>query len=398
MTKQSVVIIGAGVSGLTCAIELEKKGYAPIIIDQLEEVGGRLQTEEVDGFVLDRGFQVLLSAYPAVKEYLDLEQLDLNYFKPGAAIFKDSKFSVLGDPLRDISFLKPIFNYPYGTLVDKFKIWRLSSQLKKESLESIFSKPSMTTMNYLKEKGFSNGIIDSFFKPFYAGIFLEEHLDTSSRMFEFVFKMFAEGYASLPNKGIQQVALQLKSKLKHTEFVLGKKVVSVKEAAVELQDGKLINFDKLVLASYLEEGNEAPKQKWNGCWNLYFETDEIRLHPALIGLNATGKGYINNFSFIQSVDGKSGISVTVVKAFEGSPEELSALIEEELWTIYGINAKGLIKSYAIPNALPHQSNCLYSQAVDSMQLAANTIACGDSHANSSLNAAMLSGAKAASLI
>ena len=397
MAKEKVVIIGAGVSGLICALELEKRGFAPVIVDEQNEVGGRLQTEKINGFTLDRGFQVLLTAYPAVREYLDLNKLNLQYFKPGAAVFKDNRFSVLGDPLRDSSFLLPTLRFSHGNLMDKIKIWRLSNELKGQSLERIFQKPSQTTLEYLKARGFSSNIIDSFFKPFYAGIFLEEDLATSSRMFEFVFKMFAEGYASLPTGGIQEIALQLKSNLTKTTFMLGQKVTSIGAERVVLSNGEELDFDKLVLASYRQD-DPSEQQKWNACFNFYFETEDIKLHPALIGLNANGKGYINNFSFIQNDSGKSGISVTVVKTFEGSPEALAATLEEELWTIYGINAKRLIQYYQIPYALPKHETCTYEVDEESMVLSPNKIVCGDALSNSSLNAAMLSGAKAASLI
>ena len=132
MSKDKILIIGGGVSGLTCAIELEKKGYSPVIVDANNEVGGRLYSELVDGFVLDKGFQVLLTAYPAVKEYLDVSALDLNYFSPGAAIFKQGSVDVFGDPIRNTSFLLPLLLFPYASLADKFKIWRLSNQLKRE--------------------------------------------------------------------------------------------------------------------------------------------------------------------------------------------------------------------------------------------------------------------------
>ena len=105
--NKQVVIIGAGVSGLICAIELEKAGYAPLIIEQSDRPGGRVKTDIVSGHVLDHGFQVLLTEYPAAREYLDLDALDLKRFLPGAIIFRDGKPFKFGDPLRDATFLLP---------------------------------------------------------------------------------------------------------------------------------------------------------------------------------------------------------------------------------------------------------------------------------------------------
>ena len=224
--KDNVVIVGAGVSGLVCAIELEKRGFEPLIIDALPKVGGRLQTILMEDIPLDKGFQVLLSEYPAVKKYLDLEALNLRSFRPGAIVFKGDKQYPMGDPLRDSAFLWDTIRFPFGSIKDKFKVWQLNKQLRGKSIEDIFDSASVSTMSYLKAKGFSDQMIASFFKPFFGGIFLEGDLVTSSRMFEFVFKMFAEGKATLPKRGIQEVAFQLKSKLKKSRFMMKTKVLS----------------------------------------------------------------------------------------------------------------------------------------------------------------------------
>ena len=107
MQKQDykIHIIGAGLSGLIAATVLEKNGFAPVIIEATDRPGGRVKTDMVEGYQLDHGFQVLLTAYPAAKKYLNLKALDLQKFKPGAAIFKEGKQVVIGDPLRDISLL-----------------------------------------------------------------------------------------------------------------------------------------------------------------------------------------------------------------------------------------------------------------------------------------------------
>jgi hypothetical protein len=398
MSREKVVIVGAGVSGLTCAIELEKRGYEPVLIDQNKKVGGRLQTECIDGFTLDRGFQVLLTAYPAVKQYLDIDKLDLHYFSPGAAIFKNKGISLFGDPLREGAFFMPLLKFPYASIMDKFRIWRLSMHLKNQSIESIFERPSYTTLKYLNRKGFSKQVIDSFFKPFYTGIFLEEGLQTSSRMFEFVFKMFAEGYASLPADGIGAVASQLKQQLKSTNIILGSKVLEINADSLSLEDGSQVEFDKLVLATNMDIGGADGSDSWNSCWNLYYETENVQLDPALIGLNASGAGMVNNFSFIKSDSGAPGISVTVVKDFTESTDALAALIEEELWTVYGINTKRLLKVYEIPYALPKHDSCTNLASDSAYKKSDKLFVCGDSYSNSSLNAAMLSGAKVASMI
>lgn len=187
-------IIGAGISGLVAAKVLENHGYSPILMESTDRVGGRVKTDLVDGYQLDHGFQVLLTAYPAAQQYLNLEALELQNFLPGATIFLDDKKKTIGDPLRNISLLIPTMFSGIGTFSDKVKILKLNRLLKKTTVSEIFAKAEKTTLQYLIDFGFSEEIIAQFFTPFFSGIFLEPELATSSRMFEFVYKMFGEGF------------------------------------------------------------------------------------------------------------------------------------------------------------------------------------------------------------
>ncbi|MDB2427481.1 FAD-dependent oxidoreductase, partial [Flavobacteriaceae bacterium] len=211
-----IYIVGAGVSGLVAAQVLENKGYHPIILEASDRAGGRVKTDIKKGFQLDRGFQVLLSSYPAAQKYLDFKALKLQKLKPGAVIFKKGKQQVIGDPLRDISTLFSTLFSRIGTLSDKFKILQLNLKLKNKSMEAIFSSDEISTKEYLQEFGFSSQIIAQFFTPFFTGIFLENELTTSSRMFEFVFKMFGEGLAVIPQGGMEEISKQLIANLSNT--------------------------------------------------------------------------------------------------------------------------------------------------------------------------------------
>ena len=151
MEKQEykIYIIGAGVSGLVAAQILEKEGYAPIIIESTDRVGGRVKTDIVDGYQLDHGFQVLLTSYPAAQKFLDYEGLELQNFLPGAAIFNDGKENQIGDPLRDFSLLLPTVFSSLIPLGDKIKILQLNIQLKSKSISDIFAEKEKSTLVYL---------------------------------------------------------------------------------------------------------------------------------------------------------------------------------------------------------------------------------------------------------
>lgn len=183
-------IVGGGISGLIAAKVLEENGFSPIVLEATERVGGRVKTDIVEGYQMDRGFQVLLMAYPTIHKHLDMAALKLQKFKPGAVIFDKGKQCILGDSTRDISLLFPTLFSGIGNFPDKIKVLRLNKILKKKTLPEIFNEVEKTTLSYLNDFGFSVEMINRFFKPFFSGIFLEPDLGTSSRMFEFIYKMF----------------------------------------------------------------------------------------------------------------------------------------------------------------------------------------------------------------
>ena len=187
--KETIYIIGAGISGLIAAYELEQAGYTPVVLEKSDTVGGRVRTVKKNGYHLDLGFQVLLDAYPLANTYLDMDALHLQRLESGSQIYVEGKRYLIGDALRNIRLLVPTLLADIGSLTDKVKVLALSRRLKKKSLNAIFGSPETSTLDYLQSQGFSNKIIDRFFRPFFSGIFLESELRTSSRMFEFVYKV-----------------------------------------------------------------------------------------------------------------------------------------------------------------------------------------------------------------
>jgi protoporphyrinogen oxidase len=392
-------IIGAGISGLVAARVLEENGFNPVIIEATDGVGGRVKTDIIDGYQLDHGFQVLLTAYPAAQKYLDFEALELQPFLPGAAIFNNGKQQTIGDPLRAISLLIPTLFSTIGSVSDKFKILKLNALLKQTSLETIFKKPEKTTYAYLVDFGFSTEMIHSFFKPFFSGIFLESKLETSSRMFEFVYKMFGEGVAALPKEGIVAIPNQLKANLKQTTFLFGTKVKTVEEGKIILDDGNELESHYTIIAteaSHLINDLSTKETQWKSCETLYFETTFDATQKPLIGLISDEEALINNIFFHTSLQTKSSgdnklLSVTVVKEHNLSPEELQKQVEKELNMFCGIATLRFIKQFSIPKALPKIDNLRYEMSPMESQLTNSIFLAGDTQLNGSLNAAMLSG-------
>tara|TARA_R100000935_G_scaffold52806_1_gene80223 strand:- start:1730 stop:3010 length:1281 start_codon:yes stop_codon:yes gene_type:complete len=405
MKKQDykIHIIGAGVSGLIAARVLEDNGFIPVIIEATDRVGGRVKTDIVNGYQLDHGFQVLLTAYPAAKKYLNFEALELQKFIPGATIFNNGNAKTIGDPLRDLSLLIPTLTSGIGTIADKVKILKLNLHLKKTSLSEIFVKPEKTTLQYLLDFGFSEEMISKFFKPFFSGIFLETNLETSSRMFEFVYKMFGEGYASLPKAGIEAIPKQLFQNLNSTRFKFNTKVASVKDGEITLNDNtKLESHFTIVAAdaSNLISNLKNQSTQWKSCHTLCFETESRVIIKPIIGLIAKEGTLMNNIFYHTSLNSsttanKELLSVTVIDDQNLSNENLIERVKIELKEHCNIHSCKFIKEYYIPMALPKLKDLHYEMAASQTRLTTSVFLAGDTQLNASLNAAMISGERAA---
>ena len=398
-----IYIVGAGVSGLVAAQVLENKGYHPIILEASDRAGGRVKTDIKKGFQLDHGFQVLLSSYPAAQKYLDFKALKLQKLKPGAVIFKNGKQQVIGDPLRDISTLFSTLFSGIGTLSDKFKIFQLNLKLKNKSVEAIFLSNEISTKAYLQKFGFSSQIIAQFFTPFFTGIFLENELKTSSRMFEFVFKMFGEGFAVLPKGGMEDISKQLVSNLKNTTFQYNTQVTSVSDKEIILHAGdKLVSTATIITTDASKLVKNAPSKNltWKSCQTLYFTANKRVIEKPMIGLVSMEDSLINNIFYHTSVASHSNnteelLSVTVVKEHQLSEEQLIAAVIKQLKEECTIDHLTFLAIYHIKRALPDLKNIKYVVSPSETQLSSGIFLAGDVLLNGSLNAAMIAGEKAA---
>lgn len=422
-SHNEVVIVGAGLAGLGCALHLKKMGIPFTILEAADAVGGRIRTDIVDGFRLDRGFQVFLTAYPEARRVLRYNRLQLKSFQPGALVRYQGRFHRVSDPMRDPAHVLDTIASPIGTLADKMKVAKLRLAVATGATTSGSSGGSLsnggeaaakgnTTLQTLKTKGFSDAIIDRFFKPFFGGVFLERELSTSSRNFEFLFRMFSSGDTVLPANGMEEIPKQLAQQVGHENIRLNTRVLAVAENEVVLETGDRIEASHIVIATEGKVVSEmlyditAPERD-NAVTCLYFAADGAPpVSEPILVLNGDREGIINNLcvpSVVSSAyapEGKSLISVTVL----GNPAVDDATLEQrvraELEKWYGadeVRAWNHLRTYRINNALPQQPADTGSRPI-TYEVRRGLYVCGDHMSMSSINGALESGRRVANQI
>jgi phytoene dehydrogenase-like protein len=221
------VVIGAGLAGLACARELTAAGLRVVVLESADAAGGRIRTDVVDGFRLDRGFQVLLTEYPEARRVLDYDALQLKNFLPGALVRQAGSFHRFADPFRELQKALHFAMDPIVPLGDKWRVAKLRGECLKSTDEQIFAMPEETTRVYLRRAGFSPAIVERFFEPFFGGIFLERNLSSSARWFRWLFRMFATGFAAVPELGMEEIPRQMAAGLPEGVLKCGATVKSI---------------------------------------------------------------------------------------------------------------------------------------------------------------------------
>lgn len=227
-----VVVVGAGLAGLVAASTLSRAGRAVTMLEASDGVGGRVRSDTVDGFTLDRGFQILLTAYPEAIRQLDYSRLDLQAFDPGAIVWRNGRGHYVGDPMRDPTSLLSTAASPIGSIADKARILQLRQRVRSSSPRDLLSGPETSTRKHLQNLGFSATIIERFFGPLFAGIQLDPALTTSSRMFDIIFRSLSEGDSAVPAAGMGAITEQLAGRLPDGSVHLETAVTAVTPGAI----------------------------------------------------------------------------------------------------------------------------------------------------------------------
>ena len=397
-SHSDIIILGAGPAGLACALKCQQLGREYLLIEGSNRIGGRLGSLYEDGYIFDLGFQVYNSAYVNTNRLLDLDELNLKYFKPGAAVHYGNSFQIVSDPLRDISKVFSTIFSNITTVSDKLKILSLKNSLSNYNIEED-KTDDITTLRFLKQYGFSEIMIDNFFIPFFSGIFHEKTLDTSSKFFKYVFSNFNNGLASLPEKGMQAIPEQLMSKIDIERVMMEKTAINIDDGnKVIFDDGDIIKGENIILTGESTTLAEKIKYEYNEVNTIYFTTeneiengDYIHLYPE--------DDLINNIAIPSSIssaysNGHSHlISITILE-YDCSDIELIKKIRKRLSNYYGgePGSYDFLRTFSISKATIKQPVGHFERK----KIVKNgLIIAGEQATNGSIEGAIISGLNAA---
>lgn len=405
MDTTKVVVVGAGLAGLACAHELEARGLGCTLLERDQRIGGRVQTDVVDGFRLDRGFQVLLTAYPETRRLLDTASLQLRPFFPGAIIRSRGKFVLLADPWRRP--LAAVRSLVDGTVsvADGLRMARFRSRVRRGPRKATGSG-ELSSLERLHAEGFSRSLIDGFFRPFFGGVFLDAELATSERQMEFVFRMFSAGDIAVPAAGMGEIPSQLADRLERSRIRTGTAVKGIDERGVLVAGGGRLDADAVVVATDAVGAAELvptiEHRDWLGVTCLYYSAPEPPLRGPYLVLNGEDDGPINNLGVMSEVagemaaGGQSLVSVTVLGARDVGGLEDAVFAQLQAWFGLRVRQWRHLETYRIDRALPEQSPPMVGARSPSLRK--GLYVCGDHWHDASINGALASGRRAAEAV
>lgn len=396
-----VVVIGAGLAGLAAAVRLQEAGREVVVLERSDGVGGRVRTDVVDGFRLDRGFQLLNPAYPEAQRVLDLEALDLQPFVAGLVACAGTKHWSLGDPRRLPSSIPNSLTAPVGTLKEKLAFGTWAAGLGIGSADAIREAPDRPLVDELRARGMGDGLIDKVLRPFLSGVLAEEELSSSQRMASMLLRSFVRGTPSVPALGMQAMPEQLAARLVPGTVHLGTRVTGVREGVVDT-DGGSVRAPAVVVAVGGEAASDlgAPGAPTRPLTTWWYAADEPPSDRALLHVDSERRGPLASTVVMTaaaptySADGRALVGATAVGAL-GEEQEAA---RRHAGLLFGVDPRGWewLRTDVIEHALPaHPAGQPLAQPVD---LGDGLFVCGDHRDTPSIQGALVSGRRVADAV
>ena len=407
-SRTDVIVVGAGLAGLVCAEDLTRAGFECLVLEASDGIGGRVRTDACDGFLLDRGFQILLTAYPQVQRRLDLDALEMGYFEHGVRVHRNGATLHLRDPIRHPLGIARTLAAPVGTLTDRVRMVRLVADVTTHPVRDLLRRPEETTHERLVRAGFSSQMIESLWRPLFGGIQLDLELGVSSRRFEVILKMLVLGRSGLPGRGIGAITGQVASALAPHRIRLDSRVARVAGRSVTLESGEVLGARAVVVAT---EGPEAHRLLGRRipdpgslpaacCW---FAASSAPLRGPVLSIDGDDRGPMKNLAVVSEVcptyapPGRALVACAVPGPRALDPG-LAVSVRAQLAAWFGSCTDDWehLRTDVIRHGHPAQPPPLNPKR--QIALGDGLFVCGDHRDTASIQGAMFSGERAASAI
>lgn len=357
-----VVIVGGGLAGLAAARRLDRAGVEWLLVEAADRIGGRVTTDVVDGWRLDRGFQVLNTAYPRIPALIDIDGLDMRYFTSGVLVRRGGDLHRLENPLRGPLTAPQTLTSGVGTLSDRLKFAALATRCATMPAARLLKERETTTQEMLRRAGLSHRMIEEVLRPFLSGVFADRSLDTSSHVFAMVLRSFARGRLGVPAAGMAALPAAVAGPLPYPQLLVGARTLSLGPGLVVTDGGELrcraviVATDPLTAATLLPQ---LPEPDMHGLTTFYFGADRAPLDEPTLLLDGDRREIIANTVVVSNAapeyapSGKSLIAASVVGV--SAPSSASeSVIRVELARMYGVPTDSweLLEAISIPAALP----------------------------------------------
>ncbi|MFP4513671.1 MAG: NAD(P)/FAD-dependent oxidoreductase [Acidimicrobiales bacterium] len=407
-----VVVVGAGLAGLACAQDLTRSGLECTVVEAADGVGGRVRTDLVDGYRLDRGFQILLTAYPQVRSRLDLDALELAPFDPGAHVWTGDRFHRIADPLRRPTLALQTFGAPIGGLADKLRLARLVADVGIRSVPDLLRRPDMSTDERLRAAGFSDTMIERFWRPLFSGIQLDPDLEVSRRRFDTILRMLAVGGTGVPRSGMGAIPDQLAASLPTGTIRLDSPVRELVSTgthiAVTLETGERIDARAVVVATdgptaHRLLGSRIPDPGSRAAAACWFATASAPRSGPVLMLDGVASGPARNVMVMTEAaptyapPGRSLI-VAAVPGDEALDPDLTDRVRVQLARWFGSLTTDWdhLRTDVIPHGQPLQTPPFAPK--QRVALGDGVFVCGDHRDTASIQGAMFSGERTAAAV
>jgi len=422
--ERPVIVVGAGMAGLTAAVALHDAGVPVQLLEASDGVGGRIRTDRHPaGFLLDRGFQVLLEAYPFVRRWIDLGALAPASFDAAALIWTGRRLAPLADPRRHPGALPRDLTSPVFGVADKVRLARLALHAQRapwqSAREAATVAPDQSAAEALWSAGCSSAFVERFARPFWGGITLDPSLESSAGPLWFTLKMFLAGRALLPGAGIGAMPEQLARRLPPATVALGARVerviVEAGRAMGVAVDGQVQPATAVIVATdppaaRALTGIEALPDHRDGVGSLTVflaGRRDPRIGPRLV-LDGTGRLTLNHLAPLSTVQpayappGSHLLAAVIVgtRLAAGDDAALAVRARDDVAVLLG-HAPGdweIVRAVRVPFSQFAQPPGIYARLPGNQTAIGGLYLAGEATVDSSYNGAIASGEAAARFV